>query len=149
MKHGLTALLLLACQAAFSQTSTFDLDSRYLTLPSVQVGNTIYNNLVIRIDSLAVISVGSVTTAPPPSSAAKCTAANFTIAKFNQIAVGMTVDQVTNLLGCQYDATFHVVTGAVEYDAWDYIDLTKNQSYLIQIYFLNGLVIGTPARGGF
>ena len=54
---GLTAF---AGTGSFAQTTaTYDADTRYLTLPSVQAIGTTYANVVIRLDSVAVVSIGS------------------------------------------------------------------------------------------
>jgi hypothetical protein len=67
---GLSGCLVSAC---FAQTAaTYDAGTRYLTLPSVQALGSIYNSVVIRLDSIAVITLGSTT---PPAGAAASVAA--------------------------------------------------------------------------
>jgi hypothetical protein len=52
---------------SFAQaTATYDSKTRYLTLPSVQVSGTMYSNVIIRLDSVAVVSIG--TAAPTATS---------------------------------------------------------------------------------
>ena len=111
MKHIITNLCLLAGisfgTSAFAQTATFNNATRYLTIPSVQAGTSIYSNVVVRLDSFAIISVGGEapvfsSVAPvSPSAADTCVTANFTIAKYNAISLGMTLDQVTQIIGCK------------------------------------------------
>ena len=44
----------------FAQTvATYDATSRYLMLPSVQTQGTTYTNVVIRLDSVAIVNLGS------------------------------------------------------------------------------------------
>ena len=104
MKRLLTALCLLAgitsAGSAIAQTASYDAATRYLTIPSVRVGDTVFSDLVIRLDGIAVISVGA--TAPATSTVTDtCTVANFTTAKFNAIALGMSLDQVSQVMGCK------------------------------------------------
>lgn len=132
MKHIITNLCLLAGisfgTSAFAQTATFNNATRFLTIPSVQAGTSVYSNVVVRLDSFAIISVGSET--PVSSSvAATCVTANFTTAKYNAIALGMTPDQVNQTIGCKFDPSFtqrnqsHLVYG------W------SNISSLMLVYF--------------
>ena len=51
----------------YAQTmATYDATTRYLTLPSVQAIGTIYSNVVIRVDSVAIVIIG--TAAPTTAS---------------------------------------------------------------------------------
>ena len=83
--------------AAFGQAATYDGASRYFTLPSVAVGDTTYLNVVIRLDGFAVISVSGT----GGSVAATCSTGMLTLAKFNAVALGMSLAQVDQLMGCQ------------------------------------------------
>ena len=120
--------------AQTAQTATYDPNTGYLTIPSlalpsgVFVYGTVYSDVVIRLDSFAVISLGSSAAATPPV-AATCTSANLTIAKYNTIVLGMTLDQVKQHLGCNYSAT-------VRTDSWIFYRWTStNSSALIGVYF--------------
>ena len=117
---------------ANAQTATYDSSTRYLTIPSVQVGETVYRNLVIRLDSFAIVSVESAaaaTTPAPVAVAATCTSANLTVAKYNAIAVGMTLDQVNQTLGCSSSTT--VRGTAFVFYRWN----STNTSATIGVYF--------------
>lgn len=67
MKRLLISLCLLAGISigdTLAQTANYDVNTRYLTLPSVQIGVTTYYNVVVRLDSFAVISADSAPSAP-------------------------------------------------------------------------------------
>lgn len=152
MKHTITSLCLLAGisfgTSAFAQTATFNNATRYLTIPSVQAGTTIYSNVVVRLDSFAIISVGS--EAPVSSSVADtCVAANITTAKYNAIALGMTIDQVNQTIGCKFNPSF--TQRGTSYTVYTWI-----ASGFIQVFFdgagttvtgLNGTDIFKSANG--
>ncbi|MBV8466447.1 MAG: hypothetical protein JO218_10945 [Burkholderiales bacterium] len=97
----LIAASLIAGSAAAQATDTFNSSTNQLQIPSVQVGNTIFNNVVVQFNTggFSVLSVGSAQ--PANSVAANCLALRFTPAIFNAIAVGMTLDQVDQTIGCQ------------------------------------------------
>ena len=133
MKHILTNLCLLAGisfgTSAFAQTATFDNATRYLTMPSVQVGTTVYSNVVVRLDSFAIIYVGSET---PVSSSlpTTCVTTNFTTAKYNAIALGMTPDQVSQTIGCKFNPAFNTRSQSHLLITW-----ANSYSSMIQVYF--------------
>ncbi|OGA44483.1 MAG: hypothetical protein A3G25_06570 [Betaproteobacteria bacterium RIFCSPLOWO2_12_FULL_63_13] len=60
-----TKLLFLPALFAFStsptsaQTASYDASTRYLTLPSVQVLDTEYKDVIVRLDSIVVLDLGS------------------------------------------------------------------------------------------
>ena len=132
MKHIITILCLFTGisfgTSAFAQTATFNNATRFLTIPSVQVGTTVYSNVVVRLDSFAIISVGSET--PVSSSvAATCVTANFTTAKYNAIALGMTPDQVNQTIGCKFNPAFTQRTQSFLLITWNF------SGSLMQVYF--------------
>ena len=131
MKHIITSLCLFTGiffgASAFAQTATFDNATRYLTIPSVQAGTSVYSNVVVRLDSFAIISVGSET--PVRSSVADiCVAANFTTAKYNAIALGMTPDQVNQTIGCKFNPSYTQRSASFTVYTWV-------ASGFIQVYF--------------
>lgn len=74
---------------------TFDSSTKVLSIPTVTIDQTVYSDVRLRLDSFSVVSVGW------NSSVAKtCTAANFTAAKVNAIDIGMTLGQVSQIIGC-------------------------------------------------
>lgn len=100
--------------------STFDPASKLLTLDSVSVtGDLKYKNVEIYIDQFTVLGVGGSTVVhidtptpvnpvpdtPPPVNngvSGTCSSSNFTRDKFNAIQVGMSLDQVTQIIGCEF-----------------------------------------------
>lgn len=45
---------------SFAQAAaTYDAKTRYLTLPSVQASGTMYSNVIVRLDSVAVVGIGT------------------------------------------------------------------------------------------
>lgn len=123
------AFFLLGSGWVTAQTATFNESTRYLTLPSVTVGVTTYNNVVVRLDSFAVVSVGSVGNAG--GIAATCGGGNLTLSKFNAIAIGMSLAQVNQLLGCQYAADY--VQRSSFFTAYTWVSL--NSGAFIYVYF--------------
>lgn len=83
-----------------AQTASYDTNTRILTVPSIQVGSTVYPNLSFRVDSGAVLSVGPGMAAD--AVAQTCTDANLTLDSYNAVAVGMTVAQVNAVFGCPF-----------------------------------------------
>lgn len=80
-------------------TDTFDATTNQLTIPAVQIGDTIYTNVVIRLNNFDVLAVGGSTPANQVSDT--CTPSNITLDRYNAIQTGMTLDQVNQALGCK------------------------------------------------
>jgi hypothetical protein len=103
MKKYFLSLLLLASgfHAGFSCANTFDPVTNILTMDSVTVGNQQFVNVVVRIDQFAVLGAGN--SYPVEDGILEtCQAENLTTDRFGAIQVGMTVDQVTQIIGCKY-----------------------------------------------
>ena len=115
MKH-LFLLLLLLFSAATAKADTFDPATNTLTLDSVIVGDQKYFNVVVRIDQFTVLGVGS--SVPIGGVNETCGAENFTIDKFNAIQVGMSIDQVNQVIGCKFDPGSAVRTGGLVTYTW-------------------------------
>jgi len=169
MKRKLTALCLLAgvviANSAFAQvvtptptptpsasTVTYDLITKYLTIPTITAGDYTYTNLVIRLSQFEYISgvatpVGQ-TPAPAPTPPAgtvsdTCTAANFTAAKFAAITLGMTLDQVNQTIGCKFDPAWNLKSSTFSRYSW--LSLPK----VIQVFFdVNGTQVTATSAGG-
>lgn len=114
-----------------AQTATYEAASQQLTLPSVQVGGTTYSNVVIRLDSFAVLAVGG--TSSGGTVAATCTSSNFTVAKYNAIQAGMTLQQVNEVIGCEPNPTSTVRGQDFVHYTWN----TSSSPYMsIGAYFV-------------
>lgn len=74
---------------------TFNTSTNVLSIPAVTIGQTLYSNVQLRLDSFSVVDAGWSSAVPKP-----CTASNFTAAKVNAIDIGMTPAQVSQLIGC-------------------------------------------------
>lgn len=145
MKQLLKSILLAAsvafCGGATAQTASYDGATRYLTIPSVRVGDTIFSDLVIRLDGIAVISVGQ--TNPAVAVAEKCTLANFTVAKLNAIQAGMTASEISQIIGCNYSSS--MTTRGVDFV--EYVWVSLPDSALISVFFDANGVKATPFAG--
>jgi len=83
-------------------TDSFDTSTNELTVPMVQIGNTVYYNVVVKLKDFAVESAGSSQTLNSAKAPA-CAAANFTSQAYDQVSLGMTIDQAVAAMGCQLD----------------------------------------------
>lgn len=128
----------------------FDGTTNLLTMPSVTAGEYIYNNLVIRLEKFTVVSVGTATpvtpitpTTPTTPVTTACAATNFTVAKYDAITAGMTMDQVNQAIGCTYDPAQISKTGTFSRYSW--VSLPT----LIQVYFdLDGKIVTAAGSSG-
>lgn len=121
-----------ATTSAFA-TNTFDIGSKKLTLDSVVVNGMTYNNVVVTLNAYDLNSVGAST--PYTAAAGKCTAADFTTAKFNAISLGMSASQVAAIMGCASSPTFSQHQGNFTITAWAYTSPTTFQTSLINVWF--------------
>jgi hypothetical protein len=140
---------------SLANADSYDPATNRLTVSSIQVGNTIYSNVVVIVGS--VISVGSSTviSAPvtTPTLTTSCSAAKLRSGSSN-ITAGMTVDQVSQLLGCLNDKT------PSDNSLWNTALLNGSGSLLwdnrgtvgtmtsVQVAFSNGKVMLNTLFGG-
>lgn len=95
VKKFLLAIAILTNVSWACAQDTFNTSTNVLSIPAVTIGQTLYSNVQLRLDSFAVVNAGSSNPVPVP-----CTASNFTAAKVNAIDIGMTPAQVSQLIGC-------------------------------------------------
>ncbi len=133
MRKYLASLALVMAASSAMAVDTFDPASNKLTLDSVVVNGTVYNNVVITVNSYALNAVG--TSAPYSAVTAKCTAANFTNANYNAIALGMSFAQVTNIMGCVNSPTYSQHQGGFTIYGWSWMNPTTLQTMLISVWF--------------
>lgn len=113
------AVLSLTTVGVSAQTATYNDANGQLTLPSVQVGNTVYSNVLIRLNSFDILGVGGAAPAPTTGTvSAACTMANLTLANYNAIAAGMTLEQVKRTIGCEYTPALTTITTYSITRAW-------------------------------
>ncbi len=113
--------------------AVYDPSTKVLSIPSMVIGNTRYFNVQATFPSLQVKSIGSnqPVGGTPGSVSESCTLDKFSLANFNAIQVGTTLNEVTNLFGCTYisGGIYPTQTGGVsqfssDYTATNYIRLT-------------------------
>lgn len=124
--------------------NVFDPVTNVLTMDSVWVtGGLKYENVAIHLDQFTLLGVAGETvvppppppppvtpppppppvTPPPPLVSSSCSPANFTIDKYNAIQVGMSLDQVNQVIGCKFNSGRIVrIPNYVVY-TWEYINL--------------------------
>jgi hypothetical protein len=98
---------------SYLDLATYDGRTGNLTLPFVQLGGTLYTNVVVRLDSFAVLSVGS-------GVSPTCVDTDLTGVKYDAIAIGMTVDRVNQLLGCAYSPQLTNTTAYAAYGSTEF-----------------------------
>ncbi|PXW86083.1 hypothetical protein C8R34_11662 [Nitrosomonas sp. Nm84] len=85
--------------------NTFDPATNTLTLDSVTAGGIKYPNVVVRLNQFTVLGVGN--SAPVENGNSEtCEAENLTEDKFGAIQEGMSIEQVTQIIGCEYAEQF-------------------------------------------
>lgn len=108
-----SVLLISSFSNATVTANTFDPATNILTLDSVIYQDKQYFNVKIRVDQFTVKLVGSSESVnpeppvilpppvtPPPVNSGACGLDRFTAANFDAIQIGMSFDQVVQLMGC-------------------------------------------------
>lgn len=92
-------LIISGFSTVITAADTFDPATNTLTLDSVTVGGIKYPNVVVRLNQFTVLGVGN--SAPVEDGISEtCEAENFTGDKFDAIQAGMSLEQVTQVIGC-------------------------------------------------
>lgn len=142
MMFLISSLAMIFFSNAAVALDTFDPASKNLTIPSVQVGGTVYTNVVLRLDSFAVISVGG---SQAPTVSEVCSKSNFSNQIFNAINLGMTLSQVNSTIGCMYTPSRTGRSSTFTSYTWTVVE----QALAIVVYFdANGNLV-TNQGGGF
>ena len=148
MKKTVVSLLfLLGCIANAHAGSTYDSNSNTLTIDSVIVNGTQYNDVVLQ-GPFTVLSIG--TNVPAPTNPTDnnvtntntkpedgpCTKDSLTALHYNQILSNMTLVQINRIVGCHYDPDLiYRMEQALTY-VWRYGNRT------LYVYFdTNGLYV--------
>jgi hypothetical protein len=118
----------------------YNTNTNQLTIPSVQLGNTIYTNVVITLNNFTVNSVGG--SQPLGNVSATCSISNFSTSIYNAIQSGMTLAQVNQIIGCQPDASATLRSTAFVLYTW--IVITQGGHESIQVYFDPTGTVATP-----
>ena len=148
---GSTGTVAASCPSS-AAIDTFDSSTNILNLNQVQYNNIQYNDVVLKLTGYDVQSIGasaplSPTTPPvtPPVDSGTCSSENFTVAKFNAITVGMTVDQVNQTIGCKYDPSHTSASASFVSHNWYY--KSQNSVQQIILYFDASDSVVTPLGG--
>ncbi|MFA7241602.1 MAG: hypothetical protein WC091_15940 [Sulfuricellaceae bacterium] len=98
--------LFLFHSACFATDATYDVNKKELTLPYVIVGDTAYTFLTVQVDDVKVVDIGASNKVGGAGAPPKDCPDTLPKAKYDKIALGMTLEQVNQTLGCQYSAHF-------------------------------------------
>lgn len=100
----LNYLALTLCIAyVHAEEVTYDQTTHTLKIPSLVVGDTRYNDLIVQVGNVTFVSSSSASKANGPNAApAICAIGTLTLAALDKIKIGMTLEQVNQMLGCQY-----------------------------------------------
>lgn len=119
----------LSCACA---QDTFNTSTSVLSIPALTIDQTLYSNVQLRLNSFTVVNAGTNTPVPKP-----CTASNFTAAKVNAIDIGMTRDQVSQIIGCDSNESFSSqLNWANQIYSWSYRSyVPQYTSSVILVFF--------------
>jgi hypothetical protein len=92
------------------------------------------------------ISGGALSAPPISSVTATCTAANFTLANYNAIALGMTADRVSQTIGCINDDAHTIRTA--DFVSYTWTSVSNGKIYVISVYFDGTGSVVTGIGGG-
>lgn len=140
MRKYLTMLALACAANAAMATNSFNPTNNQLSLDSVVLNGVVYTNVVVTVNSFTVNSVGN---SAPVTVAQTCTSANLTVANYNAIALGMTLNQVNQTIGCANSpgATATIGNSYTSY-GWINVSLTGGVSTTIGVAFdITGTVV--------
>lgn len=126
------SILLLFFSINALATDTYNSTTNILNIDSVILNGIQYNNVVIQLTGYNVISVGSYA---PVNVTAKCSSNNFSPAIYNAISIGMTISQVEQTIGCNFDPTKTVRGGSFVLKWWSYLNPTTYATEMIGVYF--------------
>jgi len=146
MKSFLTkitfALTILTTNTITAQADTFDTNSQILTIPFVTVGTNTYTNVVIQLNSYSILSTNT-----------GCdNTGNLTTNKAKILAPPMSLNQIKQILGCEYNPILTTTTGTLTRIIWttptldNWIKIYINQNTL-QIATTNEIYTQTGSYG--
>ncbi|CAK0762353.1 conserved exported hypothetical protein [Gammaproteobacteria bacterium] len=113
MRKYLVTLLALFGTNALA-LNAFDPATKTLTIDSVTQGGTRYNNVVVKITGVEIVGVGT----SQPTQDSQCPVV-FTEAQYNAISVGMTMAQVSDIIGCGNDVDGSMRAGNDILHSWE------------------------------
>lgn len=95
-------VFLLFALSSWAADPTYDVAKRQLTIPNIVIGDTTYMGLVVRINSVDVVDAGGNFKSSGSGALPTQCPASIPKANYDKIAMGMSVDQVNKLIGCQF-----------------------------------------------
>ena len=99
---AIVASFILTGQAYATRTG-YDVEQNILTVPSIELEGVRYNFPKVRIVSVEVIDTGIVSQAPADLHVCFSGIDSITQEKLDAIQIGMTLDEVNQIIGCQYN----------------------------------------------
>jgi hypothetical protein len=135
-RHIACLSFVLACNAAFA-LDTFDAATNQLVIPDVKIGDMVYHDVIVKLSNISVVSVGSVSPAIPATGAVadNCLPENFTKVRYDAIKVGMTADQVNQVLGCKWTPKLTLQNSERTWRGWQYQQTSTNTLLVISAAF--------------
>lgn len=107
MKKLITGLVasILAVGACQAQTAATSVEGNIIGIPSIELNGVRYNNVYIRVLQAEVLQVGksSVSSGLPKTCEYHGADRGVSLPTLRRIAMGMTLDQVNQLIGCEYN----------------------------------------------
>lgn len=126
-------------------TYSYDDPTRQLFMPSVQSGNLFYSNVLLRLNSYTLLSAAPALPLVPVVSAV-CTGMNFTLPRYEAISVGMTLEQVRRLIGCNQTSNFSLADNpGVRRIRWQETGSEKDIVVFFDASSLSVLADGNPS----
>lgn len=137
IRQGLFRLALVCVVLALFMNNAFatsyDVNTNKLSIDAITIGDTTYTNVVVTVGS--VISVGG---ASKNTVSNQCLDKNFTSSVYGSIIIGMTLDQVTQIVGCKNNPTGTFRSGNFIYYYWN---TSLNQKSLTVIFNSTSMLV--------
>lgn len=145
------AALLLVGQVHAGRTG-YDVQQNILTIPSIELDGVRYNFPKVRIISVEVIDTGIVSQAPAELHICVRNVDAITKEKLNAIQVGMTLDEVNQIMGCQYNPPINSIvdncTGCAD-SSFELFTWGPGLSNMISVHIDNSTHRVVDKNGGF
>ncbi len=142
MKKSTTlASLLLASVSVnvFASDPEYIPSSKVLTIPIVKIGNSFVYDATLKLNgagSFDIVGYSNTATSSGGDANAKCTDDKITLEKFEQIKVGMTLEQANDIIGCKGELSQVQILG--DFYEWK---ATRGGRPVIKLIFKNNSVI--------
>ena len=102
LRFLMSLLLVVVSINAFSADSEYNAESKVLTIPVIKVGNAFVYDAKLKLNDKGSFDIVGFSDQPPSVIVdSQCVEAQITIDKFSQISVGMSLNQVSSIIGCK------------------------------------------------